>query len=122
MAFSAQSLEAVLVVGVLARLALQRRDVVTLKPTGLTTFDAPVSIALEYGASHGGPAAGIQEDVMAAHALFEWSATVRLWSRQLFGWWRKLCLRFLHFLVFHHDPEFLHFPFTLMLGYIPFLE
>ena len=63
----AKRLESVRIVRILARLALHRRDMIALKPTGLTTFDAPVSIALEYGAADGGPPFSSQGSVEFTH-------------------------------------------------------
>ena len=67
MAGPAQALKPVRVVGVLARLALHRHDVIALKATGPAAHDAAPTIALEYGAANGGPSANVELDVVAAH-------------------------------------------------------
>ena len=69
MAGPAEGLQAVRVIDVLARFALQRCHVVALQPTSLTAHDAAVPIAFEDGAADGGPAASIQEGMMLAHGL-----------------------------------------------------
>ena len=69
MAGPAKRLKAVRVVGVLARLALQRRDVIHLKPSGPPALDAPEVVALEDGAAYGCPSAGLKADVVSAQIL-----------------------------------------------------
>ena len=66
----AQRLQPVRIARVLARFALQRRNVITLQSSGLDAFDTAPAVALEDGPAYGGPAAGIQVGVVSAQAVF----------------------------------------------------
>ena len=66
MTAAAQCLESVHVERVLPRLALQWRDVVAFQTAGLAALDTAPAVALEDGAADGGPAPGVQADVVAA--------------------------------------------------------
>ena len=75
MAGPAKRLEAVRVVWVLARLALQRRDVIYLKPTCPPAPHATPAVALEHGATGPRPSAPVYADVVSAHAILGAVAT-----------------------------------------------
>ena len=66
MAGPAKRLQAIDIERVLARLALQRRDVVALQAPGPTALDAPEVVALEDGAADGLPAFAVQGNVVMA--------------------------------------------------------
>ena len=55
MASPAKCLQAIDIERVLARFALQRRDVIHFQAPGSAALDAPVVVALEYGAADGVP-------------------------------------------------------------------
>lgn len=65
---AAKGLEIVSVPRVAA--SVERGHVVALKPTGPPTHDAAPPVTLEDGTADGGPVAGIQRDVVAAHVFF----------------------------------------------------
>ena len=69
MASPAKRLEAVRIVGVLPRFALQRGNVVTLQASGPAALDTTPAIAFEDGAADSGPVPGIQVGVVSAHVL-----------------------------------------------------
>ena len=67
-ALAAEGLQAINIPGVLARLALQRRNVIAFELAGLPTRATPVSIAGENGAPDVLPATGFNKaGVLAAH-------------------------------------------------------
>ena len=70
MAGPANCLEAVRIVGVLSRIALQRHDVVALQAPGTPALNTTPAVAREDLAAHSGPAVGIQSVVVSAHVLF----------------------------------------------------
>ena len=53
----------------MGRIALQRRDVIYLKPTDPPAHDASVAVTLEHGPADDRPAAGIQVGVVSAQVV-----------------------------------------------------
>ena len=66
MARAAKRLEVRLVPGIAA--PVEWRHVVAFEPARPAAQDAAVAVALEHGASHLRPSAGVQVDMVAAHA------------------------------------------------------
>ena len=67
MASSAKRLATVRVVGILARLNMQRDHMIGLKPPGPAAIAAPVAGPAKHGAPRRLPAAPVQADMVAAH-------------------------------------------------------
>ena len=68
MAGATKRLQAVRIVGVLVRLALQRPNVIALKPPGPAALDTTVAVALEHAPSGDRPAVRTQVGVTTAQA------------------------------------------------------
>ena len=79
MAGPAKRLQTVWVEGVLPGLPLKRGDVIAFQFSGPAALGTAPAVAREDGAPDGGPAAGIQVDVAAAHSKwFDLRAPLRI--------------------------------------------
>ena len=79
MATPAQGLAPCGVVEVLSGLALKRDDMVALQASGPAAYNAPPAVALEDGATHDGPSARVQREVMERNGFaLKRNATIQI--------------------------------------------